>query len=88
MDTYNTIKINQDGIKIAKIIRSVCHLQENDKQDVMVAVETNKQVYLFYQAFHQSNMDYMEAFKSDLKLSEAHNGAVGYYPDLYAAALL
>ena len=43
----------------------------------MAAVENNKQVYLFYQAFHQSNMDYMEAFKSDLKLSEAHNGAVG-----------
>ena len=29
MDTYNTIKINQDGIEIEKIIRSVCHLQEN-----------------------------------------------------------
>ena len=43
----------------------------------MAAVENNKQVYLFYQAFHQSNMDYLEAFISNLKLSEAHNGAVG-----------
>ena len=43
----------------------------------MAAVETNKQVDLFYQAFHQSNTEYLEAFKSDLKLSEAHNGAVG-----------
>ena len=54
----------------------------------MASVETNKQVYLFYQAFHQSNMDYMEAFKSDLKLSVSHNWSEGYYPDLATAALL
>ena len=42
MYTYNTIRIDQNGIEIAKLIRSVCHLQDNEKQDVMASVETNK----------------------------------------------
>ena len=50
MDTYDKIKINQDGIELAKLILSICHLQHDDRQDVMVTMENYKQVYLFYQS--------------------------------------
>ena len=50
MDTYNAIETDQDGIEIAKLILSICHPQYYDKKDVMVVVENDKEVYLFYQA--------------------------------------
>ena len=53
----------------------------------MAAVETDKQVYMVYQAPYHSNADYMEAFKAHIKLTEAHNISVGYHPGLAAVAL-
>ena len=50
----------------------------------MAEVETDKQVYLLYQAPYQSNADCLEAFKAHLKVSEAHNGVVGYHLGLSA----
>ena len=50
----------------------------------MASVETDKQVYLFYQLPYQLNSDYLEAFKAHLKLSESHDGAVGYHTVLAA----
>ena len=82
MDKYDTTEIYQDRIELAKLIRTICHLQDDDKQYVMAAVETNKQVYMFYQAPYQSNADYLEKFKAHLKLSKSHNGSVGYHPEL------
>ena len=70
MDKYDVIKNYQDGIYPAKLIRSICHTQDNKKQDAMNAVETKKQVYLFYQAPYHSNTVYMEVFKVHLKVSE------------------
>ena len=40
-----------------KIVYSICHLQDDDKQDVMDVVENDKQVYLFYQPPYQNNTD-------------------------------
>ena len=45
----------------------------------MAAVETNKQVYMFYQVPYQSNADYLKALKAHIKLGEAHNVVVGYH---------
>ena len=42
MGKYDIIKIDKDGIEISKLIRTICHLQDDDKQDIMSAVETNK----------------------------------------------
>ena len=56
--------------------------------NMSAAVETYKQVYLFYQAPYQSNAEYLAAFKTHLKLSNDCIGDVGYYPGLVAAALL
>ena len=64
VETYDLIETNQDEIEIANLIRSICHLKCEDKQDVMDAVETDKHVYLFYQGPNQSNMNYAEAYKS------------------------
>ena len=50
MDTYNEIETDQDMIELANMIRDICHLQDDDKQDVMAAVKTNRKVCLFYQA--------------------------------------
>ena len=36
------------------MIRTICHLQDDNKQDVMAAVETDKQVYMFYRGPYQS----------------------------------
>ena len=72
----------------SKITTSSCHLQDNDKQDVMAGEETYKQVHLFYKASYQSNVEYIEAFRAHLKLSEIHNGAVGYHPGLSSAERL
>ena len=47
MDTFNIIKTNKDGVDISKLIWTICHQQDGDKQDFMVGVETYKQVYLF-----------------------------------------
>ena len=82
MDTYGAIKTDQYGIEPAKMIRTICNLQYGEKQDVMAAVETNKKVYLFYQAPSQTNEDYMEAFKKHIKVSISYNGAGGYHPGL------
>ena len=49
MDMHDAIEIDQDGIEISKLISSICHLQDDDKQYGMVMVESDKQVYLFYQ---------------------------------------
>ena len=49
MDTCNIIDTDQEIIELENIIQTVCHLQDNNKQDVMETVETEKQVYLFYQ---------------------------------------
>ena len=48
MDTYVTIKTDKDEIDLTKMIQTMLHLQDNSKHDVMAAVETNKNVYLFY----------------------------------------
>ena len=42
MGKYDIIKTDKDGIEISKLIRTICHLQDDDKQDIMSAVETNK----------------------------------------------
>ena len=88
MDNYDTIKTDQDSIDMAKLIIGVCPLQDNNKKYVMTVVETDKQVYLLYQAPYQSNTGYLEDFKSHLKFSEAHDGSVGYHPGLAASTLL
>ena len=79
---------SQDGIKLAKIIHSVFHIQDYYNQYVMEAVDTYKQVNLLYQAPYQSNEDYLKAFKDNLKLRNTHNIAAGYHTCLSAAALL
>ena len=87
MDTYGVIETDQDSIELSKLIWTICHLQDDYKQDIMAVVETNKQVYIFYQAPYQSNADYLEAFKSHINVSESHNGAVRYNPVLAVIAL-
>ena len=77
----------QGGIDIYKPIRAICHLQDDDKQDIMAIVETYKQLYLLYWEPYQLNADYLEAFKANLKLSQAQNESVGYNPGLEVVAL-
>ena len=79
MDKYDIIETYEYGIDIYKLIRTIWHLQYDEKQDIMTAVENYKQVYMFYQSPYQSNADYLESFKVDIKVSKAHNGAVGYH---------
>ena len=67
MDIYDLIEMDQDGIDPAKMICNICHLQDDNKQDVIDALETNKQVYMFYQEPYQSNVDCLEVFKEHLK---------------------
>ena len=53
MDTYDAIKIDQDGIELANPFQTIYHPQDDDIQGIMAVVETNKQVYMFYQAPYQ-----------------------------------
>ena len=53
----------------------------------MAIVETYKQLYLLYWEPYQLNADYLEAFKANLKLSQAQNESVGYNPGLEVVAL-
>ena len=87
MDKYDAIETDQYGIYLDNLIRTICHLQDDDKQDVMAAVEIDKQLYMFYQAPYQSNVDYLEAFKANLIVNKAHNGSLGYHLVLSAVAL-
>ena len=48
MDAYDVIEMNPYCIELDKFICTICHLQYDSKQDVTVAVETDKQLYLFY----------------------------------------
>ena len=73
------LKLDQYGIEIVKLIHSIWYIQDDNKKDVMTEVESVKQVYLFYKPPYHSSVDYMEEFKSHIKLSEAHNGALGYH---------
>ena len=66
----------------------MCYIQDDDNQDAMSKVETDKRVYFFYQAPYHSNTYYLEAFKANLKVSQYHNGYVGYHPGLAVAALM
>ena len=53
MDAYDVIEMDPYGIELDKFICTICHLQYDSKQDVKVAVETDKQVYTFYKAPYQ-----------------------------------
>ena len=53
----------------------------------MEAVETDKKVNIFYQVPYPLKAYHPEAFKEHLKVSEPHNGAVGYHPILAAISL-
>ena len=79
IDTDELIETNQDRIDQSKLIRTICHLQDNEKKYVLAAAETDKKVYLFYQAIYQSNEDDLEVFKAHIRVSGAHNGSVGYH---------
>ena len=59
MDKYDAIETYWYGIKLAKLIWTIYHIQDDDKQDVMSAVEINNQVDMFYQAPYQSNADHL-----------------------------
>ena len=87
MDTYGVIETYKDWIDLANLIRTIWHLQNDDKQVIMATVETNKKVYILYQVPYQSNVDYMEAFKAHLKVSKSHNVSVGYHPVLATISL-
>ena len=87
MDKYDAIETYQCRIEISNLIQTICHLQDDNKQDAMAAVEKNKKVYLFYQVPYQSNADYLEAFKAHLKVTEAHNGVVVHHPGLSVIVL-
>ena len=54
----------------------------------MASVKTNKQVYLFCHYPYQFNTEYLEGFKSHLKLSKSYNGAVGYHPCLATEGII
>ena len=87
MNTYDKIETDQDGIDLANLIRTIWHLQDDVKKDIISAVETNKQLYLFDQNPYQSNENYLEHFKAHIKVSRSHNVAVGYYSGSAAVAL-
>ena len=38
METYDSIETNQDGVDLAKLIHSICLLQDDENQEVMAAV--------------------------------------------------
>ena len=42
------IEVDQDGIEPANMIRTMCHPQDDDKQDAMTVVGKNKQLHMFY----------------------------------------
>ena len=88
MDNYDTVETNQDIIDLAKIIFSVYNLQYYNKQYVVAAAETYKQVYLLYKSTYQSNTDQLESFKSHIKVSKDHSWDVGYHIGLLAAELM
>ena len=66
MESDENINKYQYGIELKKLILCVCHLQDDDKQDLMSVVETDKQVYLLYKETYQSNTDYREAVKEHI----------------------
>ena len=47
MDKCNIFEMYQDEIELAKLIRTICHPLDDDKQYFMAVVETDKQDYLF-----------------------------------------
>ena len=79
MDKYYAIETGQYGIDLAKPIWNICHPQDDEKKYVMSTVETNKQVYLFYQEPYQSNADYLEAFRAHIKVRKSQNVAAEHH---------
>ena len=59
MGTYDAIKTDQDGIDLAKLIQTIFHLQDDDKKDIMAAVENNTQLYMFHPSLYLSNANYL-----------------------------
>ena len=68
MNKYYAMKTDQHGIYLANIIWTLYHLHDDDKQNIMAAVETDNPIYIFYQYPYKSKTDYLEAFKSHLKV--------------------
>ena len=62
-ESYDTIETDQDRVDLEKLTHSIWHIQDDEKQDAMVVMETNKQFYLTYHRPYQFNTDYPEAFK-------------------------
>ena len=65
INDYEEIETNQDKVGLEKLIQHVCHLKDDDKKDFIAAVETYKQVYLFYQPHYKSNKDDLVNLKSN-----------------------
>ena len=42
MYTYDAIETDKDSIDLSKMIRTICYLQDDNKQDAMTPVETDK----------------------------------------------
>ena len=49
MDTNDAIETDQDRILLAKLIWRVCQVQDNNNEDIMVGLQIDKKVYMFYQ---------------------------------------
>ena len=81
--TYETIKANNDIIKLLELIRGFAHDQDEVKQGTMAFVEHDLRLYLSYQKPHVPLDDFVKQFRARKDVVNTFGGRAGYHPALY-----
>ena len=79
---YNDMYLVIDAIVLLGLIRDVAHYHTDDKNKVMVWVESDLVLYTCAQGPKQTNSDYAKHFRAQVKTVMAHEGQPWSHPAL------
>ena len=82
MNGWASAKVNQDGIELINMIRSISNQYEDSEQGVMTILKSENCMFLTYQTPDMSNTEYLDQFKACVDFIEAYGGTPGSHPGI------
>ena len=79
---YDTIRTEQDCIKLLKLMRGITYNYELQKYPFLALHAALKRYYSHYQKCHSSNNTYMESFMNMSEVVEYCGGTIGCHRGL------
>eukprot|EP00956_Cyclotella_meneghiniana_P039180 scaffold167175_cov42-Cyclotella_meneghiniana.AAC.1 len=81
--TYETIKTDNDIVKLLELICGFAHDHDEVKQGTMAFVEHDLRLYLTYQKPNVELDDFVKQFRARKDVINTFGGRAGYHPALY-----